>query len=263
MNWKILFDLRGKLNKRLDTLIGVGGFITLMLLWVFITQMKWITPKILPSPFKVISAFKELHFQDALVRNTLFSVYLNVMGYLEAIAVSLMAGFLMGLFPLFRSLFSRYINAFRFIPLPAITGVFIAVFGIYMGMKIHFLAFGIMVYLIPTVIQRVTEVEDVYDSTAITLGATPRQRIWHVFIPGALSRISDDIRVLTAISWTYIIICEMVNAQGGVGVLSWIASRQVRVDKIFAILLVIMTIGMVQDKILEMLDRLFFRHKYI
>jgi NitT/TauT family transport system permease protein len=263
MKFKELINLRGQLDKKTNTIISMGGLILLMLLWAFITEMKLIPPKILPSPFKVILAFKELHFQDALIRNTTFSLYLNIMGYLEAVVISLLIGFPMGLFPGVRSLLSKYINAFRFVPLTAVTGIFIAWFGIYHAMKIHFLAFGIMVYLIPTIIQRIEEIDDIYDQTAITLGASMWQRIWHVFIPGALSKLTDDIRVMTAISWTYIVVAEMINAQGGIGMLSWVAGRQVRIDKVFAILLVIVVIGILQDKLFVLIDKKCFKHKYI
>jgi NitT/TauT family transport system permease protein len=73
----------------------------------------------------------------------------------------------------------------------------------------------------------------------------------------------DDIRVLVAISWTYITIAEVINAsEGGLGALAYIASRQSRVDKIYAILLVIMAIGFVQDWTLKRADRWLFPYKY-
>ena len=257
------FNLRGQLDKKTDTVLGVAGFVALLSVWIIITHFNMVPPKILPSPFKVLMVLGELHTKDALVRNTFYSVSLNFLGYLEAIILSLLIGFPMALFPCVRSLFCRYINAFRFIPIPATTGIFIAWFGIYSPMKVHFLAFGIMVYLIPTIIQRIEEVDKIYDQTALTLGSSMWQRIFHVFIPGALSKLSDDIRVLTAISWTYIIVVEMINAQGGIGVLSWLANRQVRVEKVFAILAVIMLIGVIQDRIFQRLDKMFFKHKYL
>jgi hypothetical protein len=78
-----------------------------------------------------------------------------------------------------------------------------------------------------------------------------------------ISRISDDIRVLTAISWTYIIVAENINSEGGIGSLIWrVGQRQGRVDKVFAMLIIIMVIGVLQDRILIWLDRHFFPFKY-
>jgi NitT/TauT family transport system permease protein len=78
------------------------------------------------------------------------------------------------------------------------------------------------------------------------------------------SRLIDDIRVLTAISWTYITIAEMLNSKdGGIGALIWMAKRQSRIDKAFSILLIIVLIGLLQDKLFQMLDKALFPHKYV
>jgi NitT/TauT family transport system permease protein len=98
--------------------------------------------------------------------------------------------------------------------------------------------------------------------TAETLGASKLQIIWKVFLPGVLSKVSDDIRVLTAISWTYIIVAELINNEGGIGALIFRASRQSRLDKVFACLFVIILIGVAQDKIFIWLDRRLFKYKY-
>jgi len=167
-----------------------------------------------------------------------------------------------GLFTPVGAVFNRFLEAIRYVPLTAVTGLFIAWFGIYMNMKVQFLAFGIFVYLLPVVVSRVKELDDVYVQTAETLGASKLQIIWKVFLPGVLSRVSDDIRVLTAISWTYIIVAELINNEGGIGALIFRASRQSRLDKVFACLFVIILIGVAQDKIFIWLDRRLFKYKY-
>jgi NitT/TauT family transport system permease protein len=216
----------------------------------------------LPSPMAVLTSFKELHYEDALIVNSLQSIRLNFLGYLLAIGISIPIGFLLGLIPLFRGLFSKIVDSFRFIPLTAVTGIFIIWLGMENQMKISFLAFGIIVYLIPVVVQRINEVSDVYLKTVFTLGATNWQTIRSVYIPAVISKLSDDVRVLTAISWTYITIAEMLNRNGGIGDLIWVARRQSRIDKAFAVLIVIVLIGIVQDRIFLWLDKMFFSYKY-
>ncbi len=218
---------------------------------------------LLPSPIKVIKAFPELNKDDDIIGNTFFSIRLNLLGYLVAILIAIPVGFLLGLIPLFRGLFSKIIDSYRFIPLTAVTGIFIMWLGLGSQMKVAFLAFGIIVYLIPIVVQRVDEVQKVYLNTVFTLGATPWQTIKTVYIPYVLSKLIDDIRVLTAISWTYITIAEMLNKGGGIGELIWTAKRQSRIDKAFAILIIIVIIGVLQDRLFVMIDKLLFPHKHI
>lgn len=260
-----LFELRGPLTKQQSTVLGIVGTLLILGIWFLLTSLGLVKSSILPSPLKVLSAFKELHFENALIRNTFKSIALNFGGYLEAIAIALPLGFLIGLLPLFRGLFGKSVDTFRYIPLTALTGLFILWFGIGTSMKIHFLAFGILVYLLPVVVQRIDEVQDVYLKTTYTLGATNWQTIKSVYIPAVFSKISDDIRVLVAISWTYIIIAELINSsEGGIGALIFQAGqRQGRIDKVFALLIVIIFIGFIQDRLFIWLDKLLFPHKHI
>lgn len=258
-----LFALRGKLPAKQRTFIEIGGAIFFLLLWWSLVQFGVVKPGILPSPLKVITAYPELHFEDALVRNAIYSIKLNLLGYIEAVAIALPVGFLIGLFPFFRGLFERPVTALRYLPLTAVIGLFVLWCGIGTNMKVQFLTLGILVYLLPVVVQRIDEVQKVYLDTVKTLGATKWQTIRHVFIPDVISRISDDIRVLVAISWTYIIIAEVINMQeGGIGALIYRSARQSRVDKVFAVLVVIILIGFLQDKLMQVLDKRVFRHKY-
>ncbi len=218
---------------------------------------------ILPSPIAVVKAYKPLWTENNLAYHTMFSVSLNLMGYLVAILIAVPLGFLIGLFPFFRGLFSRNVDALRFIPLTAVTGLFMAWFGLGVGMKIAFLAFGIIVYLLPVVVQRIDELDKVYLQTTYTMGASQWQQIKTVFLPAILSKISDDIRVLVAISWTYIIVAEMLNASdGGIGALVYTSARQSHIDKVFAILIIIILIGFIQDLLFRLLDRFLFPFKH-
>lgn len=221
-----------------------------------------ISRAILPSPISVLASFKELHFEDMLVRNTLYSIKLNLLGYIEAIVISILLGFIIGLIPFFKSLLNRYIEAIRFLPLTAVTGLFIAWFGIETNMKVQFLAFGIIVYLLPVVVYRISQIDNIYLQTAYTMGASNWQMVRKVYWPFVTSRIFDDIRVLTAISWTYIIVAELVNKTGGVGALIYTAARQSRLDKVFAILIVIIIIGVLQDRLFVWLDKVLFPYKH-
>ncbi len=259
-----LFKVGGKISKRLSLLIGWLGFVFLVGVWFVITTATgWVKPQTIPSPESVILSFVELFQKDKLVLNIIYSIKLNVGGYIKAILFSIPIGFLVALIPFVRSMFSKYIDALRYIPLTGLTGVFIAWFGISSGMKINFLAFGIIVYLLPIVVQRVYETQKIHLDTVYTLGASSWQTFIKVYWPSVISKLSVDIRVITAISWTYIIVAEMVNNEGGVGAMIYFAARQSRLDKIFAIIIVIVAIGFVQDVFFKWLDKKIFKFKHV
>ena len=83
-----LFELRASLTKNTRLALEVGGLGIILLIWMALTASGTISSSLLPSPFAVLRSFKELHFEDALIRNLFFSVKLNVMGYAEAILIA-------------------------------------------------------------------------------------------------------------------------------------------------------------------------------
>ncbi|HEY4506576.1 MAG TPA: ABC transporter permease subunit [Candidatus Paceibacterota bacterium] len=258
-----LFELRGSLSTKKSILLGISGGILVLLFWFYAWNFGLVRRAILPSPAEVFYSFPDLFQEDHLVSNVSYSVFLNFLGYLEAVLIALPLGLVVGLIPSVRKIAEPYISALRYTPLSATLGLFISAFGLGSNMKIQFLTLGLLVYLVPQTVSRVDEVEEVYVQTVRTLGASKWQTITSVFIPAVVSRVFGDIRVLLGISWTYIIMAEIINmSDGGIGALAYKAARQSRPDKVYAVLMVIMIIGFLQDKISGGLDRLLFRYKY-
>lgn len=259
----------GTISKKTSLIVSIVGFTILMLIWYLITRTGEIIPQsILPNPVNVILSYGDL-FKADLLGNAWYSIKLNIYGYVIALLIAIPVGFIIGLFPIARSLFSQYIDAIRFLPIPAISGLFIAWFGIGLQMKVDFLAFGILIYILPVVVQRITELQNpandkdnVLLQTAKTLGASNWQLFRYVYWPYVTSKISDDIRVLTAISWTYIVIVELLNKEGGIGSMIYTLSRQSRTAEVFAILFLIIMIGIAQDFLFRKLDVLLFPFKH-
>lgn len=260
---KNLFKMGHNLSPGIASWIQISGLLFFILLWYALTNFGAIPSSILPNPMNVLKSFAPLYNDNDLIGNTLFSVKLNLWGYAEAVAITLPLAFLLGLFPFFRHLLSRYVDAIRFLPLTAVTGLFIAWFGIGLTMKVHFLSFGIIVYLLPIAVQRIMDTEQVYIDTVWTLGASNWQIFKNVYFPSVMSKLFDDIRVIVSISWTYIIVAELVNStEGGIGSMIHLCTRQSRMDKVFALLIVIILIGFIQDKIFKWLDITLFKFKY-
>jgi len=260
-----LFKLRGDVPKQWGLVLEILGIGLIFIIWVLVTSGSnpMIASNVVPPPGKVLSAYGELYADNSLIQNLFRSIGLNLAGYLKALIMTIPLGFVIGLYPLFKGMFHRLIDAVRFVPLAATTSLFIVWFGISIPMKVNFLAFGILIFLLPIVVQRIKEVKDVYLKTVYTIGATDWQTIRTVYIPSVFSKLIDDIRILTAISWTYIVVVETINAdEGGLGGMIYMTRRLSRVDKMFAILIIFIIIGIIQDRIFVRLDKELFPHKY-
>jgi NitT/TauT family transport system permease protein len=256
------FDLKPELGKRTKTISFVFGSIVIIAIWSLVVRFHWVPKGILPAPLTIITCLPELHFKDFLIQNVFYSFKLNIYGLVEAVVLAIPIGFIIGLNSYLKAVFEPYLSALRFVPLTATVGLFILAFGIETNMKVQFLSFAIFIYLVPVVVQRVDETSEVLEQAIATLGATRWQIIRYLYLPDVLSRVYNDVVILSAISWTYIVVAEMINLTGGVGALSFLAARQARTDKVYAIVIVIVLVGLLQDKIFRLIDPVLFPAKY-
>ena len=224
---------------------------------------------LLPPPQRVFGVFPELispgpeSVNRSLLLHARVSIWRNLQGYFWAVFFALLIGIPIAISPVAKAMFSRQIDTLRYVPLTALTPIFLIIFRpeASEAMKVSFLAFGILVYLLPVVMQRLWETEDVYLKTAYTLGASDWQLVKSVYVPAVLSKLIDDIRVLTAISWTYIIIAEVYYRDEGLGSLSYILGRQGNVAGVFAVLITIVAIGYTQDQLFAYMNRRLFPYR--
>ena len=242
--------------------LQLAGWVILLAVWYLVTNLGLINNHVMPTPQKTWRSFLEMKSDDNLITNILFSVRINVVGYLKCIFAALVVGFAIGLSPRVRKMFSQQVNALRFVPITALMGIFIAISGLTIVTKINFLAFGIWVYLVPVVVQRIDEVDNTHLQMMKTLGAGFWQTVRYVTWRSVIARLSDDIRILVGISWTYIIVAELAGIQGGLGSLIFLGERQSNVGKVYSVIFIIVAIGIIQDALFRLIDRLLFRFKY-
>jgi NitT/TauT family transport system permease protein len=239
--------------------LATAGVLTFLGAWCLLSYANLVPDTILPTPTEVLKAFPVLHFEEALVRSAIMSFYRVMAGFFLAAVVAIPLGLLMGTFPPIKHFFAPVLDPLRFLPISALVPLFIVWFGIDDLQKIVFLFVGTVVYLLPLVVEAVENVEDVYLQTATTLGASRAQLVWSVLVPGSLPAIGEALRVMNGIGWTYVILAEVINAQYGLGALITVAGKRSHIDQIFALVLVILVIGVVTDWFIRAINkRLFF-----
>ena len=196
-------DTRVALRSDLPTaqvrLYEVLGLVGLVVLWFIITTFRWVSPGTLPPIPRVIKGFIQLFTEEDLLHHMGVSIFLNATGYFEAVLISLPLGFMIGLNKRARAVMMQWFTALRFLPLAPVLGLFIAWFGMGYKMKIQFLAFGILVYLVPQIVARIQELDPIYEDTVTTTGGKSWHAIRYVYMPATLAQVLPDIRVLVAI----------------------------------------------------------------
>ena len=264
---KDLFRFGGTLSGRKSAVTGVIGGAVLLLLWWAVTSAGFISPKILPNPINVLKSIPTLIADRNLFGNIWYTVRLNLLGYVYALVIAIPLGFVIGIYPLPRAMFRKPFEAIRFLPLPVTSGIFVTIFGLGFGMKAAFLAFGILIYILPVVTQRVLDLQDpmnvkdnVYLQTAETIGMSNFQKFRYVYWPYVMEKVYGDIRSLVAISYTYVTIAENINKEGGIGATINTLSRQSDMSGVYCLLFIIILIGIAQDWLFKIADPIIFKH---
>lgn len=254
-------NVREPVSHRTAQILSMAGLLTFIGIWCVLSYGNIVPTIILPSPTEVLKAFPVLHFEEALVRSAGRSLFRVFMGFMLSGLVAIPLGIIMGTFPAIKHFFTPLVDPLRFLPISALVPLFIVWFGIDEMQKIIFLFVGTFVYLLPLVVEAVENVDEVYLQTATTLGASRGQLVRHVVIPGALPAIGEAMRVMNGIGWTYVILAEVVNARYGLGYLITTAGKRSHVDQIFALVLVILFIGVVTDWLIRVINQQLFHWK--
>ena len=266
---KDLFKFGGNLGNKTNTILAIVGAVIILFIWYILTASGNIIPaKILPSPFLVFKQMGSLFIDHELISEAKYSISLNLGGYFFGILFAIPLGFILGIYALPKGLFTKYTDGLRYLPPPAIAGIFTAILGYGFGMKMIFLAFAIFISILPCIIQKINDLQNpkndkdfVYLQTIKTLGANNYQKLTKVYIPYVMGKLWDDIVNLTSITWTYIIIVELLNREGGLGGLIYLFKRQGLIAEMYGVLFIIVFIGITQDFILKEIGKILFPYK--
>jgi NitT/TauT family transport system permease protein len=177
-----------------------------------------------------------------------------------AIAIALPLGMLMGAFTPVAGFLNALVSPFRYLPAPSFVPLLLMWFGTGDDQKIALLVIGVVFFLISLFMDNTRAVSAELVECSRTLGATRGKVLWHILLPAALPSYVDTARQMLAVSWTYLVVAEIVAATDGIGAMMMRAKRFVQVDDIMAGILTIGLLGLITDTIIRSLHRLFFKY---
>ena len=256
-----LWGLRKALPRRFRVPFAVAMPATVIVLWCALTlgAHPVVNELFLPSPVQVLRATLQMIFEHTLFDNIWASTLRILVSFVAAALVALPLGILMGAFEPVNRLMEPVMAPLRYMPISAFIPLLILWLGIGESQKVAFLFLGVFVYLLPVVVTAIRAVPEELVQTALTLGASRWQVIRTVLVPAALPDIFDSFRVMNAISWTYVILAEFVNARSGLGYMIQLAGSHLKTAQVFSGILVIGVIGLVTDAIIRGVNQALFR----
>jgi NitT/TauT family transport system permease protein len=256
-----LWSLRKALPRRYRVPFAVAMPAVVMVTWCALTlgRNPIVSPLFLPSPVLVLQSTLQMIFEHTLFGAIWASTLRILISFVAAAVVALPLGIAMGAYEPVNRLMEPVMAPLRYMPISAFIPLLILWLGIGESQKVAFLFLGVFVYLLPVVVTAIRAVPEELVQTALTLGATRFQAIRTVLVPAALPDIFDSFRVMNAISWTYVILAEFVNARTGLGYMIQLAGSHLKTAQVFSGILVIGFIGLLTDAFIRGLNAALFR----
>ncbi len=145
----------------------------------------------------------------------LHSIGIIFWGFLISSLVGVPLGILCGALPAMSRLTEPFIEFFRYLPAPAFGALAVAVLGINDAPKIAIIFIGTFFQQVLVVANTTRRLDPALLEAAQTLGAKPRQLLLRVVVPGIVTDLYTDMRVLLGWAWTYLIVAELIGVSSG------------------------------------------------
>jgi NitT/TauT family transport system permease protein len=222
-------------------------------------------PIYLPAPHQVAQAFYTAFTTEPKRRSEQWlheslweSIQVIFWGFVLSSLFGVPLGILAGTYDLMSRLSEPFIEFFRYLPAPAFGALAVAILGIHHAPKIAIIFIGTFFQQVLVIANTTRKLDPALLEAAQTLGAKRLSLLFRVVIPGIITDLYKDMRILLGWAWTYLIVAELIGTSSGI---TWFITQQARYknfDNVFAAIMMIGIIGLTTDLVLAWLGRRMF-----
>jgi len=222
-------------------------------------------PVYLPAPHEVATALYTAFTTEPRRRSEKWlheslwdSIQVILWGFILSSLVAVPLGILAGTYDVFSKLFEPFIEFFRYLPAPAFGALAVAILGIHEAPKIAIIFIGTFFQQVLVVSNTTRKLDPSLLEAAMTLGAKRLSLLFRVVVPGIVTHLYKDMRILLGWAWTYLIVAELIGTSSGI---TWFITQQARYknfDNVYAAIIIIGVIGLTTDIVLSILGKKIF-----
>ncbi|WP_084269669.1 ABC transporter permease [Patulibacter minatonensis] len=229
--------------------------LALIVVWQLLSVTGVPPERILAAPSQVVSNAYDLIVHEDLLEAIWVSLRRALLGFLLGAAVAISAGLAVGFSRIADATIDPLMQMVRTIPLFGLVPIFIIWFGIDELPKLLLVALGVAIPLYLNLVGGLRSVDaELYD-VADTLRLTPRERLRHVILLGALPGFLIGLRQALGFAWLALIVAEQVNASEGLGYVINNARDVSATDTVVVGLIAYAVLGLLTDAIVRRLER--------
>jgi len=252
------FDYKKSIPTPIVIGLGVSVWVLFFGLWELSSALGWVTELLVPGPQKVVVALYTLITERGFLGDIGVSVYRILVSFIAACVIAVPLGILMGSFKSVEAFVNPFVSAWRYLPAPSFIPILLMWFGTGDAPKLALLFIGVVWFLTTIVMDHTKNVRTELIETALTLGGNRKQILMTVMIPAVLPDVMTAMRQMLAMSWTYLVIAEIVASTNGIGAMMMRAKRFLHTDEILAGIFVIGVLGLLFDFFFKIAHRKLF-----
>jgi len=205
----------------------------------------------LSSPLQVIQSFGELYQSGELLRHSYFSLLEFVYGFLLAIGVGILVGFIMATSKKINYYLDPWVSCLYATPLVALAPVIMVWFGlgIFPNSLVVFLG-----AVFPILLNTYTGIKSVRENlidVVRAFGGSPSQVFFKVMIPDATPTIITGIRLAVGRAVISVVVAELFGAEAGLGFMVYFYSQRFLPGPVFVAIVVLVVFGILSFLALE------------
>ena len=236
-------------------------FIGIIAVWYLVSLNT--NPLFVPSPITVWNNLVLLVQDKTIFIHLWYTFKRIIIATLVAGAIALALGLIIRNSKIARATIYPVVMLLRYIPVTAFYPLLIMWAGIGEEMKISFLFIACFVYMLPSVVLALEEVNEQLIDTGKTIGMSKLQTITMIQLPATLPSILNGFVMMIGIGWTYCAVVEAINAKYGLGYIIHQATARGKTDLVFMAIIIIMIVSFVFDNVCKYILRRVFKWKYI
>lgn len=244
--------------KKIYTLLTFAGIIAI---W-FMASLN-ANPLFIPSPVTVWDDLVSLVQDRTIFIHLWYTFRRIIIATLVAGFIALILGLIVRNSKFARATIYPVVMLLRYIPVTAFYPLLIMWVGIDEEMKIAFLFIACFVYMLPSVVLALEEVNEQLIETGKTIGMNKLQTITMIQLPATLPSILNGFVMMIGIGWTYCAVVETINAKYGLGYIIHQATARGKTDLVFMSIIVIMVVSFIFDNTCKLAIRKAFKWRYI
>jgi NitT/TauT family transport system permease protein len=229
----------------------------LVVFWIAAALLVWFASpfKSLPTPVEIWRALGELWWQGGMGPELFTTLKLISHAVLLTTIISLALSYAT-VIAFFRPLVA-FVSKLRFLGLTGLVFPFTLMTGGGYNLKVALLTFGMSSFFVTSMAQVVIEIPRAEFDHLRVLGAGELRIFWEVVVRGTFEKALDIVRQNLAMGWAMITMVEGISrAEGGIGAMILNQNKHFLLAEVYAILLVILVLGLIMDYAMGVLSAL-------